>query len=48
MISTTLDSVEHGATLHRSLDAVPALKELADRDLFAGGGAPAAELDRHG
>jgi dihydrofolate reductase len=48
VFSTTLSAVEHGATLHRSLDAVPALKEQADGDLFAGGGTLAAELARHG
>lgn len=48
VFSTTLDSVEHGATLHRSLDAVPALKEQADGDLYAGGGTLAAELARRG
>jgi dihydrofolate reductase len=46
VFSTTLDSVEHGATLHRSLDVVPALKEQADGDLYAGGGTLAAELAR--
>ncbi len=48
VFSTTLDSVEHGATLHRSLDAVPALKDLANGDLFAGGGTLAAALARRG
>ena len=48
VFSTTLDSVEHGATLHRSLDVVPTLKEQADGDLYAGGGTLAAELARRG
>ena len=48
VFSTTLDAVEHGATLHRSLDVVPALKEQADGDLYAGGGTLAAELARRG
>lgn len=48
VFSTTLASVEHGATLHRSLDPVPALKEAADGDLFAGGGTLARELSRRG
>jgi dihydrofolate reductase len=48
VFSTTLDSVEHGATLHRSLDVVPALKEQADGDLYAGGGTLAAALARRG
>ena len=48
VFSTTLDRVEHGATLHRSVDVVPALKEQADGDLYAGGGTLAAELARRG
>ena len=48
VFSTTLDRVEHGATLHRSLDVVPALKEQAAGDLYAGGGTLAAELARRG
>jgi len=48
VFSTTLDSVGHGATLHRSLDVVPSLKEKADGDLYAGGGTLAAELARRG
>ena len=48
VFSTTLDSVEHGARLHRSVDVVPALKERADGDLYAGGGRLAAELARRG
>jgi len=48
VFSTTLDSVEHGATLHRSLDVVPALKAQASGDLYAGGGTLAAELARRG
>jgi dihydrofolate reductase len=48
VFSTTLDSVGHGATLHRSLDVVPALKAQADGDLYAGGGTLAAELARRG
>ena len=48
VFSTTLDSVGYGATLHRSLDIVPALKENADGDLYAGGGTLAAELARRG
>lgn len=48
VFSTTLDSVEHGATLHRSLDVVPALKEQADGDLYAGGGTLAAGLAHRG
>lgn len=48
VFSTTLDSVEHGATLHRSVDVVPALKEQAHGDLYAGGGTLAAVLARRG
>jgi dihydrofolate reductase len=48
VFSTTLDSVEHGAVLHRSVDVVPALKESAAGDLYAGGGTLAAELARRG
>lgn len=48
VFSTTLDTVEYGATLHRSLDVVPELKEQADGDLYAGGGALAANLARMG
>lgn len=48
VFSTTLDAVGHGATLHRSLDVVPALKAQADGDLYAGGGTLAAALARHG
>lgn len=48
VFSTTLDSVGHGATLHRSVDVVPALKEQADGDLYAGGGTLAAALARRG
>jgi dihydrofolate reductase len=48
VFSTTLDSVEHGAILHRSVDIVPTLKEEADGDLYAGGGTLAAELARRG
>ena len=48
VFSTTLDSVEHGATLHRSIDIVPALKAEAHGDLYAGGGTLAAELARRG
>ena len=48
VFSTTLDSVEHGATLHRAVDVVPALKAQADGDLYAGGGTLAAELARRG
>jgi dihydrofolate reductase len=48
VFSTTLDSVEHGATLHRSLDVVPTLKAEAHGDLYAGGGTLAAELARRG
>jgi dihydrofolate reductase len=48
VFSTTLDSVSHGATLHRSVDVVPELKEQADGDLYAGGGTLAAELARRG
>jgi dihydrofolate reductase len=48
VFSTTLDNVEHGATLHRSLDVVPELKAQADGDLYAGGGTLAAELARRG
>jgi dihydrofolate reductase len=48
VFSTTLEHVEHGATLHRSVDVVPALKEQADGDVYAGGGTLAAELARRG
>lgn len=48
VFSTTLTGVEHGATLHRCLDVVPALKEQAHGDLYAGGGTLAAELARRG
>ena len=48
VFSTTLDSVGHGATLHRSVDVVPALKAQADGDLYAGGGGLAAELAQRG
>jgi dihydrofolate reductase len=48
VFSTTLDSVGYGATLHRSVDVVPSLKAEATADLFAGGGALAAELARRG
>jgi dihydrofolate reductase len=48
VFSTTLDSVGHGATLHRSLDVVPTLKEQAHGDLYAGGGTLAAELATRG
>jgi dihydrofolate reductase len=48
VFSTTLDHVGHGATLHRSIDVVPELKEHADGDLYAGGGTLAAELARRG
>lgn len=48
VFSTTLDGVGHGATLHRSLDVVPALREAADGDLYAGGGTLAAGLARRG
>lgn len=48
VFSTTLDSVGHGAQLHRSVDVVPALKEQAQGDLYAGGGTLAAELARRG
>jgi dihydrofolate reductase len=48
VFSTTLDSVGHGATLHRSLDVVPELKAQADGDLYAGGGTLAASLARRG
>ena len=48
VFSTTLSRVDHGATLHRSVDVVPALKQEADGDLFAGGGMLAAELARRG
>jgi dihydrofolate reductase len=48
VFSTTLESVGHGATLHRSVDVVPSLKEQATGDLFAGGGMLAAELARRG
>lgn len=48
VFSTTLDTVEHGATLHRSIDDVPALKEQAEGDLYAGGGTLAAALARRG
>ena len=48
VFSTTLTSVEHGATLHRSIDVVPTLKAEADGDLYAGGGNLAAELARRG
>lgn len=48
VFSTTLNSVTHGAILHRSLDVVPALKDQADGDLYAGGGTLAAELARRG
>lgn len=48
VFSTTLDSVGHGATLHRSVDVVAALKEQAQGDLYAGGGTLAAELARRG
>ena len=48
VFSTTLESVGHGATLHRSVDVVPALKKHADGDLYAGGGTLAAELARRG
>lgn len=48
VFSTTLDHVEHGAVLHRSVDVVPALKEQADGDLYAGGGTLAGELARRG
>ena len=48
VFSTTLDEVGHGATLHRSVDVVPALKAEADGDLYAGGGMLAAELARRG
>ncbi|HWC33731.1 MAG TPA: dihydrofolate reductase family protein [Mycobacteriales bacterium] len=48
VFSTTLDSVGHGATLHRSIDVVPELKAKAEGDLFAGGGMLAAELARRG
>src|SRR4051794_3883376 len=44
VFSTTLDTVGHGATLHRSLDVVPALKAEAEGDLYAGGGTLAAGL----
>jgi dihydrofolate reductase len=48
VFSTTLDSVEHGATLHRSIDVVPELKKKSDGDLYAGGGTLAAGLASHG
>ena len=48
VFSTTLDSVDHGATLHRSVDVVPELKERAHGDLYAGGGTLASELARRG
>lgn len=48
VFSTTLADVEHGATLHRSVDVVPVLKDQADGDLYAGGGMLAAELARRG
>lgn len=48
VFSTTLDSVSHGATLHRSIDVVPSLKEQADGDLYAGGGSIAASLAERG
>ncbi|HET7312554.1 MAG TPA: dihydrofolate reductase family protein [Mycobacteriales bacterium] len=48
VFSTTLDRVEHGAILHRSVDVVPDLKAQADGDLYAGGGTLAAELARRG
>ncbi|HVE74568.1 MAG TPA: dihydrofolate reductase family protein [Mycobacteriales bacterium] len=48
VFSTTLSSVGHGATLHRSIDVVPTLKEQAGGDLYAGGGTLAAELARRG
>ena len=48
VFSTTLETVEHGAALHHSLNVVPALKEQADGDLYAGGGTLAAGLARLG
>ena len=48
VFSTSLESVGHGATLHRSVDVVPVLKEQAHGDLYAGGGTLAAELARRG
>ncbi|HET7530132.1 MAG TPA: dihydrofolate reductase family protein [Mycobacteriales bacterium] len=48
VFSTTLESVGHGATLHRSVDVVPRLKAEADGDLYAGGGTLAAALARRG
>lgn len=48
VFSTTLDSVGHGAILHRSIDVVPELKERADGDLYAGGGTLAAALASRG
>lgn len=48
VFSTTLDRVEHGATLHRDLDVVPELKERADGDLYVGGGTLAAGLAERG
>lgn len=48
VFSTTLESVGHGAILHRSLDVVPELRAQADGDLYAGGGTLAAELARRG
>ncbi|HET6815800.1 MAG TPA: dihydrofolate reductase family protein [Mycobacteriales bacterium] len=48
VFSTTLDNVGYGATLHRSVDVVPALKEQVGGDLYAGGGTLAAELARRG
>jgi dihydrofolate reductase len=48
VFSTTLSGVAHGATLHRSIDVVPALKAEADGDLYAGGGTLAAALARRG
>lgn len=48
VFSTTLTSVEHGATLHRSIDVVPSLLASASAALFAGGGALAASLAERG
>jgi dihydrofolate reductase len=48
VFSTTLSSVEHGATLHHSLDVVPELKAQALGDLYAGGGTLAAGLAQRG
>ena len=48
VFSTTLETVGHGATLHRSIDVVPTIKDKAERDVYAGGATLAAALAARG